>query len=157
MRPSWGQISLAHTRPLAPSFDTVGWFARDAETLEKVGRALLMHDDDLNDDDDDDDDDDDLLLPPIAGTSPSDSPFLVSDGLGVGRDGGSGSVSKSKSKSKSKSTNPPPHLTRWLVSDDLWRLAEPDTAAVLRATLDKYAVEFVQALGDGPHSVQVDR
>jgi amidase len=27
--------------PLAPSFDTVGWFARDAETLRRVGEVLL--------------------------------------------------------------------------------------------------------------------
>jgi len=27
--------------PLAPSFDTVGWFTRDADLLERVGRVLL--------------------------------------------------------------------------------------------------------------------
>jgi amidase len=40
-RPTHGRISLAHACPLAPSFDTVGWFARDAELLERVGRVLL--------------------------------------------------------------------------------------------------------------------
>ena len=37
MRPSWGAVSMDGARPLAPSFDTVGWFARDAETLQRVG------------------------------------------------------------------------------------------------------------------------
>ncbi|KAF8058363.1 AMI1 [Scenedesmus sp. PABB004] len=41
IRPSHGRISLAHARPLAPSFDTVGWFTRDAELLRRVGRVLL--------------------------------------------------------------------------------------------------------------------
>lgn len=41
IRTSYGAISLAHAVPLAPSFDTVGWFARDAEMLERVGRTLL--------------------------------------------------------------------------------------------------------------------
>ncbi|MBI3507224.1 MAG: amidase [Proteobacteria bacterium] len=41
MRPTHGRISAEGLVPLAPSFDTVGWFARDAELLERVGRALL--------------------------------------------------------------------------------------------------------------------
>ncbi len=30
-----------HVVPLAPSFDTVGWFARDADILERAGHVLL--------------------------------------------------------------------------------------------------------------------
>jgi amidase len=41
MRPSHGAISLDGVLPFAPSYDTVGWFARDAATLAKVGGALL--------------------------------------------------------------------------------------------------------------------
>ena len=41
IRPSWGAVSLAGARGLAPSFDTAGWFARDAATLARVGDALL--------------------------------------------------------------------------------------------------------------------
>ncbi|MGY6501572.1 MAG: amidase [Acidimicrobiales bacterium] len=41
MRPSHGRISLDGAFPLAPRFDTVGWFARDAEVARRVGRALL--------------------------------------------------------------------------------------------------------------------
>jgi amidase len=41
MRPTHGAIPMAGLVPLAPSFDTVGWFARDAGTLARVGRALL--------------------------------------------------------------------------------------------------------------------
>lgn len=41
IRTTWGRIPLTGARPLAQSFDTVGWFARDAVTLERVGSALL--------------------------------------------------------------------------------------------------------------------
>lgn len=42
MRPSHGVISLDNAMPLAPSFDTVGWFARDAGTLMAAGEALKI-------------------------------------------------------------------------------------------------------------------
>jgi amidase len=41
MRPTHGRISLEGVCPLAPSFDTCGWFARDAQVFERVGRVLL--------------------------------------------------------------------------------------------------------------------
>jgi amidase len=41
IRPSHGRISLEGCCPLGPSFDTAGWFARDAHLLEQVGRVLL--------------------------------------------------------------------------------------------------------------------
>jgi len=44
LRPTWGRISVAGVQPLAPSFDTVGWFAREAEVLRRVTRALLSSD-----------------------------------------------------------------------------------------------------------------
>jgi len=40
-RPSHGRIPLEGIVPLASSFDTVGWFTRDAALLEQVGRVLL--------------------------------------------------------------------------------------------------------------------
>lgn len=40
-RPSHGRVYLEHCTPLAHSFDTCGWFARDARTLQSVGRVLL--------------------------------------------------------------------------------------------------------------------
>lgn len=40
-RPSHGRVGDAGVVPLAPSFDTVGWFAREADALAAVGRALL--------------------------------------------------------------------------------------------------------------------
>ncbi len=40
-RPTHGCIPLDGIVPLASSFDTVGWFARDASLLEKVGRVFL--------------------------------------------------------------------------------------------------------------------
>jgi amidase len=44
MRPTHGRISLDGVRPLAPSFDTCGWFARAAVVFERVGRVLLCDD-----------------------------------------------------------------------------------------------------------------
>ncbi|MCX5535943.1 amidase family protein [Streptomyces sp. NBC_00006] len=41
IRPSHGAVSTAGLLPLAPSFDTVGWIARDASTLRAAGRVLL--------------------------------------------------------------------------------------------------------------------
>ncbi len=41
MRPSHGAVSAQGVIPFAPSFDTVGWFAKDASLLQKVGHALL--------------------------------------------------------------------------------------------------------------------
>jgi amidase len=44
MRPTHGRISLQGVCPLAESFDTCGWFARDAQVFERVGRVLLRDD-----------------------------------------------------------------------------------------------------------------
>jgi amidase len=41
IRPTHGRVSLEGACPLAPSFDTCGWFARSADLLERVGRVLL--------------------------------------------------------------------------------------------------------------------
>ena len=41
MRPTHGRISLAGVLPFAPSYDTVGWFARDAALLRDAGHVLL--------------------------------------------------------------------------------------------------------------------
>ncbi|MUT66592.1 amidase [Paenibacillus sp. NEAU-GSW1] len=40
-RPTHGWVTAEGVIPLAPSFDTVGWMARDAEMLLRVGEALL--------------------------------------------------------------------------------------------------------------------
>lgn len=41
MRPTHGRISLDGVVPFAPSFDTVGWLTRDADTLRRAGQVLL--------------------------------------------------------------------------------------------------------------------
>jgi amidase len=41
IRPTHGRISLNGVCPLAPIFDTVGWFARDPALLARVGDVLL--------------------------------------------------------------------------------------------------------------------
>ena len=42
LRPTHGRISLAGVCPLAPIFDTCGWFTRDAALLAQVGEVLLQ-------------------------------------------------------------------------------------------------------------------
>ncbi len=44
LRTTQGRISLEGTMPLAPSFDTFGWFARDAATYAAVGGVMLGQD-----------------------------------------------------------------------------------------------------------------
>ena len=41
VRPTQGRVSLEGVVPFAPSYDTVGWFARDAGALLRVGACLL--------------------------------------------------------------------------------------------------------------------
>ncbi len=41
MRPSHGRIPLQGVIPFAPSLDTVGWMARSAALLQRVGQVLL--------------------------------------------------------------------------------------------------------------------
>ncbi|WP_274627847.1 amidase family protein [Arvimicrobium flavum] len=41
LRTTHGAIPLEGTMPLAPSFDTFGWFAKDIDTYESVGEVLL--------------------------------------------------------------------------------------------------------------------
>ncbi len=41
MRPTHGRVPLEGVLPFAPSYDTVGWFARDADLLRCAGRVLL--------------------------------------------------------------------------------------------------------------------
>jgi len=41
LRPTHGRIPMDGVCPLAPSFDTCGWFARDAALFERVGCILL--------------------------------------------------------------------------------------------------------------------
>jgi amidase len=42
MRPTHGRILLDGTLLQAPSYDTIGWFARDAELFARVGAVLLQ-------------------------------------------------------------------------------------------------------------------
>ncbi len=41
IRPTHGRIALDHVCPLAPGFDSCGWFARDAGMLARVGAVLF--------------------------------------------------------------------------------------------------------------------
>jgi amidase len=44
LRPTHGRVSLKGAHDLAPSLDTCGWFARDAETFGRVADVLLGED-----------------------------------------------------------------------------------------------------------------
>jgi amidase len=44
IRPTHDAVDSAGVMPLAPSFDTIGWFARDARTLRRAGDVLLPAD-----------------------------------------------------------------------------------------------------------------
>ena len=44
IRPSHGRLSLKRVWPLAESFDTPGWFAREGEVFSRVGEVLLGKD-----------------------------------------------------------------------------------------------------------------
>jgi amidase len=41
IRPTHGRLSLAGMLPQAPTSDTTGWFARDADTFARVSRVML--------------------------------------------------------------------------------------------------------------------
>ena len=41
LRPTFGRIPITGAVPLAPSYDCVGWFARDPATFARVGDVLL--------------------------------------------------------------------------------------------------------------------
>ncbi len=41
LRPTHGRIPLEGLMPLAPSFDTIGWFARDPVLFRRVGEVIL--------------------------------------------------------------------------------------------------------------------
>lgn len=46
LRPTHDRIALQGLMPLAPTFDTIGWFARDPALMRDVGRTLLPDADD---------------------------------------------------------------------------------------------------------------
>ncbi len=41
IRPTHGRVPLTGVTPLAPSFDTLGWMARDGATLARIGSAFF--------------------------------------------------------------------------------------------------------------------
>lgn len=41
IRPSHGRVDLSNAHPMAPSFDTAGWFTNDAELFRDIGPVLL--------------------------------------------------------------------------------------------------------------------
>ena len=43
LRPTHNRIPLVGLMPLAPSFDTIGWFARDPKLLRKVGQVVFSN------------------------------------------------------------------------------------------------------------------
>jgi len=44
LRTTFGRVDISGTMPLAPSLDTVGWFARNIDVYDRVGAVLLGED-----------------------------------------------------------------------------------------------------------------
>jgi amidase len=44
LRPTYGRIDIAGVTPMAPSYDTVGFHARDAVLFREIGRCMLLKD-----------------------------------------------------------------------------------------------------------------
>src|SRR3954451_2823866 len=44
IRPTYGRVSAHGVLPFGPSFDVVGWFARDPDVFVEVGKVLLEED-----------------------------------------------------------------------------------------------------------------
>jgi len=42
IRPTHGRVALEHAMPMAPTFDTAGWFVRDAKLMPTLGGLLLQ-------------------------------------------------------------------------------------------------------------------
>ena len=51
IRPTHNRINTKGVYPMAPTFDTIGWFAKDVNTFKKVGFSILNQDDKTKDDD----------------------------------------------------------------------------------------------------------
>lgn len=62
IRPTQGRVDLSGCMPLAPSYDTVGFFARDAATFKRVG---------------------DVILGPDTASPPAGRPALLADALAL--------------------------------------------------------------------------
>ena len=45
IRPTHNRINTKGVYPMAPTFDTIGWFARDINTFKKIGFTVLNHQD----------------------------------------------------------------------------------------------------------------
>ena len=45
IRPTHNRINTKGVYPMAPTFDTIGWFAKDVNTFKKVGFSVLNQDD----------------------------------------------------------------------------------------------------------------
>ena len=45
IRPTHNRINTKGVYPMAPTFDTIGWFAKDVNTFKKVGFSILNQDD----------------------------------------------------------------------------------------------------------------
>ena len=45
IRPTHNRINTKGVYPMAPTFDTIGWFAKDVNTFKKVGFSVLNHND----------------------------------------------------------------------------------------------------------------
>lgn len=116
LRPTHGAVDASGLIPLAPSFDTVGWMARDAATLRKSGEVLL------------------------AGGGVSIATDLASAGNpGASAPGGSASAGGpthgGAAHVASSGVAAAPAFARLVVAEEMWALADEPTQAALTAYL----------------------
>jgi amidase len=65
LRPTYGRIDIGGAMPLAPTLDTVGWFARSIDAFDRVGSILLGED---------------VEGPPLARMTMADDSFALLEG-----------------------------------------------------------------------------
>ncbi|MEW5297920.1 MAG: hypothetical protein WDW36_001098 [Sanguina aurantia] len=161
MRPTHGRITLAGGRPLAPSFDTVGWFARDAAVLRAAGHVLLG-----------------TPMPPIiseeqaaaasstehtdaaSGSSSSSSSSAAAEPTGQGNHSGAAAapapaVGESVAAAFIAAVNAAEAqpTCRWLVGRDAFDLADTSTGA---AIYDALSVDFEKIMGILGRPTEID-
>ena len=150
-RPSWGSISLEGARPLAPSFDTAGFFARDGPTLAAVGSVLFAAAPGPA-----------PLRPPLVREP---LPFSCAAGARTGPSlGAAAEAAASAAAAGAAARRPPgalaaaglaPLFSHLLIAEDAFALASPEAAAALRAAIAAALPERVTGCSGPPVEIKV--
>lgn len=129
-RPSWGRVSTHGVTPFAYTFDTVGWFARDASLLQRVGQVLLE----------------------APAQDPTSRPLRPAPETDVA-DASSDAATQQPQQQGPGSDQQAPAEPRWLVASDAFALADEATGKVL---YDRLSSRFEQVVGIIGQPTEVD-